>query len=144
MQRTLILLKWDTIERGLSGEILARFERAGMRIENCRFMRPSLQQWQTHYADLAERNPQAFSRSTQYLQSKPVIAAVLAGDNVIAKARAICGPTEPLSAPAGTIRGDYSADSVNLANAKNRALFNLVHASDSEESALREINFWFS
>lgn len=114
-----------------------------MRVEDCRFLRPRLDHWQAHYADLAERNPQAFARSTQYLQDKPVIAAVLAGDNAIAKARMICGPTEPITAPAGTIRGDYSADSVTLANIENRALYNLVHASDSEESALREIRFWF-
>lgn len=144
MQRTLILLKWDTIERGLSGEILSRFERAGMRVENCRLIRPTLQQWQTHYADLAERNSQAFTRSTYYLQNRPVIAAVLTGDNAIAKARAICGLTEPLSAPVGTIRGDYSSDSICLADSMNRALRNLVHASDSEESARREISFWFS
>ncbi|MEI7728062.1 MAG: nucleoside-diphosphate kinase [Verrucomicrobiota bacterium] len=143
MQKTLVLFKCDAIERGLVGAILERFERAGLRIEDGRYLRPSLAEWQQHYADLQSRNARAFERSTQFFAGKPVFAMILAGPNAILKVRALVGPTDPLKAPAGTIRGDYSSDTVELADAEYRSALNLVHAADSEATALREIAFWF-
>ncbi len=142
MPQTLVLLKNDALERGLAGAILARFERAGLRIAECRLLRPSLALWQQHYADLKERNPSAFERSTRYLAGTPILALVLSGPNAVQKARAMVGSTDPLKAPPGTIRGDFSPDSIDLADAENRSTFNLVHAADSEASAQREIALW--
>lgn len=144
MQQTLILLKPDTIARGLAGQILARFESAMLRIEDCRMCRPSLSQLELHYADLKPRNERAFSRTTRSLVDKPFIAVVLSGPNAIAKARALIGSTDPLGAAAGTVRGDFGNDTIAQADAEDRTTHNLIHASDSAESARREIAIWFA
>lgn len=143
MQKTLVLLKCDAIERGLVGAILTRFERAGLRVENCRQLCPSLGEWQQHYADLQSRNARAFERSTQFYAGKPVIALIITGPNAILKVRSLVGPTDPLKAPPGTIRGDFSIDSIELADTEGRSTLNLVHAADSEATARRETAFWF-
>ena len=143
MEKTLILLKHDTVERGLTGEVLIRFERTGLRVIDCRFLRPDLVHWEKHYEDLKERNFAAFDRSTHFLADRPVIALVLEGCNAIQKARNLIGVTDPLKAQPGTIRGDFSLDSIEIANQMNRATDNLVHASDGIESARREIMLWF-
>lgn len=143
MQRTLILVKPDAIERGLVGAILARFEAAHLRVENCRWVCPSLSLLETHYADLQERNARAFARTTQSLQNQPFIAVILSGPNAIQKVRTLTGPTEPLNAPPGTIRGDLGNDTIAQADAENRTTNNLVHASDSEASVARETALWF-
>ena len=143
MQKTLILLKPDALERGLTGGILARFEAAGLRIENCRHVRPTLSQLETHYADLRSRNERAFRRTTASLENRPFVAIILAGPNAILKVRALTGPTDPLKAPAGTIRGDFGCDTIDQADAENRATDNLIHAADSEASVARETAIWF-
>lgn len=143
IQRTLILLKGDAIEGGLVGVILARFERAGLRIENCRFVRPDVALLEQHYADLKARHPKAFERTSRYLRGRQLIAMILAGQNAIQKARSLVGVTDPLVASPGTIRGDYGSDSLALADQQDRATLNLVHAADSEAAAERERAMWF-
>lgn len=143
MQKTLVLLKPDALERGLAGAVLARFEAAGLRIADSRMVRPSLSLLETHYADLQQRNERAFRRTTASLQGLPFLALILVGPNAIAKVRALAGPTDPSNAPAGTIRGDFGHDSIALADAENRTTQNLVHASDSERSVERESALWF-
>ena len=143
MQRTLILLKPDALERGLVGAILARFEAARLRIEDARLVRPTLGQLEVHYADLKRREARAFERTTHSLMGKPFLALILSGPNAIQKVRALLGPTDPLAAPAGTIRGDFGNDTIPFADAEKRAAFNLVHAADSEASVAREIELWF-
>jgi nucleoside-diphosphate kinase len=143
MQTTLILLKPDALERGLAGAILARFEAARLRLENCRLVRPTLAQLEAHYADLRSRNERAFQRTTRSLAGRPFIAVLLTGPNAIAKVRALTGPTEPLAAPAGTIRGDLGNDTIARADAENRTTDNLVHAADSAVSVARETAIWF-
>lgn len=143
MEKTLILLKVDAIERGLVGTILARYENAGFRIEECRFFQPDLAHWKRHYEDLEGRNPDAFMRITRFLAGKPALALILKGVNAIKKARVLNGNTDSLLAAPGTIRGDFSSDSVALGNSENRPLFNLVHAADSPETARKEIEIWF-
>jgi nucleoside-diphosphate kinase len=143
MQTTLILLKPDALERGLAGAILARFETAGLRVINARFVRPSLAQLEAHYAELREKNERAFHRTTASLQDQPFVALLLAGPNAIAKVRALTGSTEPLTAAAGTIRGDWGNDTIAQADAENRTTNNLVHAADSEASVARETAIWF-
>jgi nucleoside-diphosphate kinase len=143
MQKTLILLKPDAIERGLAGAILARFEAAGLRLENCRQVRPTLSQLELHYAELRSVNERAFQRTTASLENRPFVAVLLAGPNAIVKVRAMTGPTDPVKAPAGTIRGDFGCDTIALADAEDRATDNLIHAADSEASVVRESAIWF-
>jgi nucleoside-diphosphate kinase len=142
-EETLVLLKPDALERGVVGEIIKRFEAVNLRITRIRFVCPSLAKVEKHYADLKSKNPRAFDRNTRYLAGKRAIAIVFTGVNVIAKIRALIGPTEPATAPPGTIRGDLSSDTIAIADAEDRGLFNLVHASDSADSAKKEIDLWF-
>jgi nucleoside-diphosphate kinase len=143
-ERTLILLKPDAIERGLVGAVLERFERVGLRVEDCHYCCPSLETLERHYADLRPRNPRAFERTTQSLAGQPFVALILSGPQAIKKARALAGATDPCVAAAGTIRGDWGCDSIALADAENRATHNLIHAADSPEAALQETAIWFS
>jgi nucleoside-diphosphate kinase len=143
MQQTLILLKPDALERGLAGAILARFEAASLRVEDCRLVRPTLQHLENHYASLKQRDERAFRRTTQSLQNLPFLALILAGPNAIQKVRALTGPTDPLTAPPGTIRGDFGNDTIERADAENRATFNLVHSSDSPAAVASESALWF-
>jgi nucleoside-diphosphate kinase len=143
LERTLVLLKPDALERGLVGEIIQRFEKAALSIEDARFHSPTLAHVEAHYADLKLKNARAFDRNTRYLTGKRLLALVLCGVNAIAKVRLLIGPTEPASAPPGTIRGDLSSDTIDLADLEDRGVFNLVHASDSAETARKEIALWF-
>jgi len=144
IEETLVLIKPDALQRGVTGEIIRRFETAGLRIQRVRWLCPDLGQVQSHYADLKVKNPRAFDRNTRYLAGKNALALVLAGVNAVAKVRTLIGPTEPAVAPPGTIRGDLSSDTIKLADAQDRGLFNLVHAADSLDAARKEIKLWFA
>jgi nucleoside-diphosphate kinase len=130
-ERSLVLVKPDAVRRGLVGEILARFERKGLVVEalELRTMDPTLAD--QHYADHVEKA--FYPPLKEFMTSGPLIALVLTGDNVIDVVRAMIGATDGRKAAAGTIRGDFS-----LSNREN-----LVHASDSPESAARELALWF-
>ena len=130
-QRTFIALKHDALQRGLCGEILARFERRGLKPIALKLLQPTRALAEAHYAEHRER--EFFERVCVFLSSGPVVACVLEGRGVISAARKMLGPTETLDAPPGTIRGDYGVHWRR----------NLCHASDSEESAAREIALWF-
>lgn len=143
LEQTLILLKPDTLARGLCGEVLRRFEAAGLRIIDARQVRLTAARLHRHYAELRAKNPSAFDRTTESLRGKHVIAIRLAGRNAIAKTRALIGPTDPLAAAPGTIRGDLSDDSLSAAGADYRGVENLVHGSDSPTTARRELRLWF-
>jgi nucleoside-diphosphate kinase len=143
MQKTLVLFKSETLERGLLGMLLTRFENAGLRMANCRLLHPSRSLLSRHYSELQERNPGAFQRTVRYLAGKPIVACILTGPNAIVKARSLLGPTDPSAAPPGTIRGDFGSDSLVAADIENRATLNLVHAADSPQSAARELRMWF-
>jgi nucleoside-diphosphate kinase len=143
MERTLVLLKPDALQRGLVGAILQRFESAGMELINIRRFQFDLEHLAPHYAELQAKNPLAYQRNARDLPGKPGIALILEGTDAIAKVRRLVGPTEPATAPAGTIRGDYSSDTYAVADAEDRGLYNLVHAADSIEAAQREIQIWF-
>jgi nucleoside-diphosphate kinase len=140
---TLILLKPDALRRGLIGEILQRFERAELQISDIRRVELTPERLEQHYAELKVKNLRAYKRNARYLAGHMAIAVVLAGTRAIAKGRLLVGPTEPVSAPPGTIRGDYSSDTIALADAQDRGLHNLIHAADSPEAAAREIALWF-
>ena len=131
VERSLVLVKPDAVRRGLLGEILARFERKGLVIEALEMRTMDAALADQHYADHVEK---AFYRPLkEFMTSGPLAALVLAGDNVIEVVRTMIGVTDGRKAAAGTIRGDYS-----LSNREN-----LVHASDSPQSAARELALWF-
>ena len=130
-ERTLILVKPDAMQRGLAGEIVARYERRGLKIVAMKLMVASRELARQHYAE-HEGRP-FFPGLVDYITSSPVVAAVLEGPIAIAAVRETNGATDPLKATPGSIRGDFGLE-------KGR---NLVHASDSPESAAREIGLWF-
>ncbi len=131
IERTLILVKPDAFARALSGEIIARFERKGLRIVAMREMTVDRELAERHYAEHAERP--FFGELVQFITSGPIVAMVLEGLQAVRAARQVIGATDPLQAESGSIRGDYA-----LALSEN-----LVHGSDSPESAARERALFF-
>lgn len=131
MERTLILVKPDAMQRGLAGEVLSRFERRGLRIVGLRLMQVDEALARRHYAE-HEGKP-FFEGLVRYITSSPVVAAVFEGTNAVAAARSTMGATNPTQAAPGTIRGDLGLELGR----------NLVHGSDSPESAAREIELFF-
>jgi nucleoside-diphosphate kinase len=143
MQPTLILFKPDALERGLVGAILNRFEQAGLRVEDCRWVRPDESLLARHYAELKTRHPEVFARALAHFKDQPFVAMILSGPNAVQKVRRLTGPTDSLEALPGTVRGDYGSDSLPLSKSEHRVTFNLIHASDSQETAAQEIALWF-
>ncbi len=132
-QRTLVLLKPDTVRRRLIGEIIHRFERKGMRVAAIRMLKFDDDLVERHYAEHVGQ--WYFARLEKFIKSGPAVAMVLEADQVIEIVRAMMGKTDKLEAAPGTIRGDYAYESTEK---------NLVHGSDSEASAAREIPIFFS
>lgn len=135
-ERTLILVKPDGVERGLTGEILRRVEAKGYRIAELKQLNASTEQLAAHYAE-HEGKP-FYQPLVDFMLSGPVVAAILEGDRVIEGFRSVAGTTEPTTAVPGTIRGDLGRDW------GEKVQKNLVHGSDSVESAEREIGIWFA
>jgi nucleoside-diphosphate kinase len=131
MERTLILVKPDAFARNLTGEIIARFERKGLRLAALTQMTMSRELAGRHYAE-HEGKP-FFGELVSFITSGPLVAMVLAGDQAVTAARQVIGATNPLEASSGSIRGDYA-----IAVGQN-----MVHGSDSAESAAREIALFF-
>lgn len=134
-QRTLVLIKPDGVERGLVGEILRRIEVKGYEIQALEMRTADKQLLGEHYAE-HEGKP-FFAPLVEFMLSGPVVAAVISGQRVIESFRAVAGATDPVAAAPGTIRGDLGRD-WGL-----KVVQNLVHGSDSVESAEREIALWF-
>jgi len=130
-QRTLVLLKPDTVRRGLVGEVMSRFEAKGLSIVRMELRTIDGEVADQHYAEHVERD--FYPPLRDFVTSGPLVAMVLEGDEAIAVVRAIAGATDGRKAAPGTIRGDLS-----LSNREN-----LVHGSDSAESAERELTLWF-
>jgi nucleoside-diphosphate kinase len=131
VSRSLVLIKPDAVRRGLVGEILGRFERKGLVVEQLVLRSMDAVLADQHYADHVEKA--FYPPLKDFMTSGPLVALVLSGDEVIDVVRAMIGATDGRKAAAGTIRGDLS-----LSNREN-----LVHASDSPESAKRELALWF-
>ena len=130
-ERTLVLVKPDALRRGLLGEILGRFERKGLVIEALELRSMDAELADRHYAEHVDKA--FYPPLKEFMTGGPLVAAVLSGDEVISVVRTLVGATDGRKAAAGTIRGDLS-----LSNREN-----LVHASDSPESAKRELALWF-
>ena len=131
MDRTLILVKPDAFSRGLTGEILARFERKGLKIAGLCYMTVTRELAERHYAEHAQRP--FFGELVEFITSGPIVAMVLEGTDAIKAARQVIGATNPLEAATGSIRGDFALEVGK----------NMVHGSDSNESAEREAQLFF-
>lgn len=131
MERTLILVKPDGVQRGLIGEIIARFEKRGLKLVGLKFLRMSAELARRHYA-VHEGRP-FYEGLVEYITSGPVVAMVWEGDDAILAARNTIGSTKPVEAAAGTIRGDLGMEVGR----------NLVHGSDSAENGVAETNLFF-
>ncbi len=173
-ERTLVIVKPDAYQRGLTGVILARLEQRGLTVEAMRVSRNEKETVEDHYPrsrewlaivggktleDYAKLGVSAKDRLgtddaveigrmvrtwlNEFLLSAPVVPMVIAGNRAIETVRKIIGNTLPVLAAPGTIRGDYSSDSPDLANSEQRPVRNLVHASGDPEEAAREIALWF-
>lgn len=170
IERTLVIIKPDGVQRMLVGEILSRFERSGLKLVAMKMVWPSKKLVGQHYADdpdyfktvwekakkSAEERGQKMKETSQelgkrvreanmrYMSSGPVIAFVLEGNAAIVNVRMIIGSTNPLTADIGTIRGDLTIDDFAAADIEARAVRNLMHASSEPEEAKREIALWFT
>src|SRR5829696_4958115 len=131
MDRTLILVKPDAFERGLTGEIIARFERKGLRIVALKHMTVARDLAEEHYAEHGEKP--FFGDLVEFITGGPLVAMVLEGYEAVKAARQVIGSTNPLEAAPGSIRGDFALEVGK----------NMVHGSDSNESAEREANLFF-
>jgi nucleoside-diphosphate kinase len=130
-ERTLVLIKPDAVQRRLAGEILARFERRGLEIREARLLTVDRSLAEEHYAEHHEKP--FFGELVAFITSAPTLALVLEGDSAISVVRTTIGATNPADAAPGTIRGDLALAMPD----------NLVHGSDSPDSAQREIALWF-
>lgn len=168
------MLKPDAVQRNLVGEVIARFERAGLKLIALKMLNAPLDICEKHYPaepellkrfgentirgfaelgkdvkaefgteDAAELGKMVRGWLMDSITSSPVVAMVWEGNHAIKSIRKIVGSTIPGEAPAGTIRGDYSTDTPDVANAEHRSLFNLVHASGNPEEAKFEVGLWF-
>lgn len=169
-ERTLVIIKPDGVQRGLIGEILHRYERVGLKLVGLKFLVPTQELVEKHYlvdpdwkvktgekaiqayrekgleppeTDPEKAGEQVLTHLKNYLTSGPVVAMVWQGMNAVRIIRKITGGTEPLTSDVGTIRGDLTIDSYQIADIDQRAVRNLIHASGSVEEAEKEIALWF-
>jgi nucleoside-diphosphate kinase len=131
MEETLVIVKPDAVGRGLIGEILSRIERKGLRVAEMRTMRIDRELSQEHYAE--HREKPFFDELVGFITSGDVVVARVVGEGAVAVVRELMGPTDPAQAPPGTIRGDFGL----------RITENLIHGSDSPETAKRELDLFF-
>ncbi|KAM7472028.1 hypothetical protein LguiA_010211 [Lonicera macranthoides] len=131
MEQTFIMIKPDGVQRGLVGEIIGRFEKKGFSLKGLKMMTVEQSFAERHYADLSSKP--FFNGLVEYIVSGPVVAMVWEGKNVVKTGRTIIGATNPADSAPGTIRGDYAIDIGR----------NVIHGSDSVESARKEIALWF-
>jgi nucleoside-diphosphate kinase len=169
-ERSLVLLKTDAVQRSLVGEIIKRFEQTGLKISAMKMLEATEDQLLTHYnkddewyekkgqgivenlkdqGKEIDREPIEYGKDiirtiVTYMQTSPIVAMVLEGNQATAVVTKIVGTTEPTTSDVGTIRGDYTVDSFAHATFENRAVKNLVHQSESPEEAEREIKIWFN
>ncbi len=168
-ERSLVLLKPDTVQRSLVGEVIKRFEQTGLKISAMKMIVPTEAQLLTHYnkddawyerkgkgiveelqaqgkeitKEPIEYGKDIIRTIVRYMTAAPVVALIMEGNKAVSVVTKIVGTTEPSTSDVGTIRGDYTLDSYSHATFENRAVRNLVHQSESPEEAEREIAIWF-
>ena len=171
---TFLMVKPDGVRRGLTGEVIKRIERVGLKVVALQMMRPARKTIDDHYPkskewinrlgektlatyekfgydaikELGTNKPEKIGPMVRkwlidFMSSAPVIIMAVKGVHAVAMIRKLTGPTMPVDAPLGTLRGDFSVDSAAVANREKRAVFNMVHASETEQEAKHEIKHWF-
>lgn len=171
-EKTLFIIKPDGVQRALIGEVISRFEKKGLKIAALKMVKPTSEQAANHYSafddawrekvggfvkSAYEKNNKEFPYANQieagqavqdslarYMSTGPIVVMVIQGPQAIEHVRKLLGSTDPSQADIGTIRGDFTIESIDLANTDDRPVRNLAHASDSVEGANREINVWFT
>lgn len=164
LQKTLVLIKPDATEKNLIGEIIRRYERAGLKVVELKMLRAPKSIIEKHYPmereyleSIGEKTIAAGQKVKsaydqgkkvvtwlrKFIASAPIVAMVLEGEDAVVRVRKITGFTDPSTAEKGTIRGDLGTDSILKANMEERPAYNLIHASGSLEEAEKEINLWF-
>lgn len=171
MEKTLVVIKPDGVQRTLIGEIIKRYERSGLKLVALKMMVPSQDLIEKHYLldpdwkknvgekaiasydkkgleppsrDPIEVGNRVVERLKKYMTAGPVVAMIWQGNSAVGIVRKITGGTEPLTSDVGTIRGDFTVDSYQLADGDERAVRNLIHASGSPQEAEGEIKLWFN
>lgn len=142
IEKTLVLIKPDGVVRGLCGNIISRFENAGLKIVGMKMLWVSRDMAKEHYKEHVDKP--FYVGLEKFITEGPVVGMVIEGNDAIEIVRKIVGPTEPKAAQPGTIRGDFSHISYKFADNKNIAVKNLIHASANQEDAEREISLWFA
>jgi len=167
MEKTLVLIKPDGMEKRLTGTVLSAFEKHGLKLVAIKMVKAKKRLLSEHYPDsmaltIGEKTKASYLKKgkefshdptqfgmgvlkklRKFISSAPVIAMVLEGDNAVAKVRSIIGGTEPMTAGEGTIRQTHSDDSYEKADSQNRPVKNIVHASGTIEEAEKEVRIWF-
>ena len=169
IERTLVILKPDAIQRSLIGEIIKRFEGLGLKFSGIKLILPTSETIERHYTVdpdwrkttgekakktkekqgiIMEKQPEEvgeiiLSSLKKFMTSGPVVVMVIEGAHAVPLVRKLVGDTEPLTSDVGTIRGDYVFDSYEMADTQERAIRNLIHASSDSDSAKKEIAIWF-
>lgn len=148
MERTLIVFKPDAVMRGIVGEILTRFERAGFKVVGTKMLQPDEAHYYEHYEGIGtlktRKGDKIFDYQLKTMLEGPVIAMVLEGVDAVETVRKMVGATEPKSALPGTIRGDYAHVSYGQADSAGKSVSNIIHASAEPDEAEKEIAHWFS
>jgi nucleoside-diphosphate kinase len=147
MEQTLIIFKPDSVQRGIIGEVITRFEKAGFKIVGIKMLQPDYSHYDQHYEGIGSlrtrKGDDIFESTLSSMQEGPVIAMVLEGVEAVETVRKMVGATEPKSALPGTIRGDYAHVTYGQASSVGRGVANIVHASADTNEAKQEINHWF-
>lgn len=147
-EQTLIIFKPDTVQRGMVGEVLSRFEKVGLKIVGMKMIKPDRDHYFHHYETIGKvvsrRGQKTFDALMDLMSESPVIAAVLEGVEAASLVRKMVGATEPKAALPGTIRGDYAHMSYTHSDAQGLAVANIIHASGDAEEAAQEIAHWFA
>ena len=142
IQRSLVLLKPDAVQRGIMGNIMTRFENAGLKVVGIKMVRVDRDFSKKHYADHVEKP--FYKGLEEFIVEGPLVALALEGIHAVETIRKMVGATEPKKAAPGTIRGDFAHHSYDYADKKGIAIKNLIHASDSPENGKKELSLWFS
>lgn len=142
MERTLVLIKPEGVQRHLVGKIIQRFEDAGLKIVGMKQVWINGEFAQKHYSEHVGKS--FYQNLEKHITEGPVIAFVLEGPNAVENVRKIVGTTEPKSSPPGTIRGDFAHISFEHADSNGKPIKNVVHASGNPEEAKKEISLWFN
>lgn len=147
MERTLIVFKPDAVQRGIIGEVLSRFEKAGLKIVAMKMVAPDKEHFHAHYEGISKLisrwGQEIYDITLSHMTEGPVVAIVLEGVEAVAHVRKMVGTTDPKDSAPGTIRGDYTHVTRNYTNGRGGTLPNILHASGDPEEAAKELELWF-